>query len=160
MIVHLGKEQDHPKPSISMYHIQGSSKETIRALQVPLHTSVLTSNSIFVLLNPSGTSFIWKGKCSSQMERDFALAMTNQIQTQEIEEGNETSTFWQHLAGEKGAYPIKSLNQRISPRLFQCSISTGVSLVCLKKKNFSTKPKKKILLSVCACGRNFVFLSR
>jgi hypothetical protein len=41
------------------------------------------------------------------------------------EEGKETNDFWGLLGGKK-SYPLCQLSQRIKPRLFECSIGSGI----------------------------------
>lgn len=129
-VIHLGKEQD-PKPDQTLFQIQGHSQESIKAIQIPLNVQVLSTNSVFLLMNQTN-SFIWKGKCATVAELEFAKNLALRLGSNHlieiIEEGKEPSTFWNSLIGEKSSYYWKALENRIIPRLFQCSIATGVNI--------------------------------
>jgi len=74
--------------------------------------------------------YVWYGKGSNQIEKDFARSIFSKEGKAlvEIEEGSESSEWW-NLIGGKEIYPLALKSDRKEARLFACSMGTGVFAV-------------------------------
>ncbi len=124
-VVHMGKEKDGNKGNVALYQIYGTSPWNVKAIQVRAAATSLSSTSVCVL-KKDHICYIWWGKASSKEEREFAKNMfPSDTSVKCIEEQSEPDEFWRLLNG-KERYPICMVNRRRKPRLFECSVGSGV----------------------------------
>jgi hypothetical protein len=62
---------------------------------------------------------------SSKEEQEFASVISASETKKTLTEGSEDDDFWKLLKG-KQKYPLSNIRQRRQPRLFECSIGSGV----------------------------------
>ncbi|EFA79149.1 villin [Heterostelium album PN500] len=137
-IVHQGKDPmskgyKAPEPNqFSLYHIRGTSAMNTRAVQTYTSPHSLNSYGTYVLASNNGSNtFVWYGKLSNELEKSYAKSIVGQwssSKTVELNEGQETSAFWDSIGG-KEIHPKMKLSSRVEPRLFSCSIGSGIFLV-------------------------------
>ncbi|KAN0035550.1 hypothetical protein ACTA71_004830 [Dictyostelium dimigraforme] len=119
-----------------LYHVRGTEAINIHSIQVEKVISSLDSNDSFILVTYKDTiSFIWVGKYSD--EKEAALQISSNVFTgynfQLINEGQETSEFWESLENNSSSSSTKeyynqlrTVEQEKKTRLFQCSNNSGV----------------------------------
>ncbi|EAL69180.1 hypothetical protein DDB_G0276453 [Dictyostelium discoideum AX4] len=119
-----------------LYHVRGTEPINIHSIQVEKAISSLDSNDSFILVNFKNTiSYIWVGKYSD--EKEAALQISSNVFTgynfQLIDEGDETSEFWESLETNSSLSLLKdyytqlrTVEQEKKTRLFQCSNNSGV----------------------------------
>ena len=109
-----------------LFHIQhkGTKSEHTSAIQLELaESSRLSSNSTYVVETEVDVT-VWFGKGTVNEERDFGVRVAKSLANQKtiifIEEGQETSSFWESLGGKlpyaSAAY-LQSKSHPIVPRL-------------------------------------------
>ncbi|KAN0036848.1 hypothetical protein ACTFIV_002162 [Dictyostelium citrinum] len=119
-----------------LYHVRGTEAINIHSIQVEKAISSLDSNDSFILVaNKDIQSYIWVGKYSD--EKEAALQISSNVftgyQFQLIDEGEETSDFWESLESGSSSSLLKqyytqlrTVEQEKKTRLFQCSNNSGV----------------------------------
>ncbi|XP_051870243.1 villin-1-like [Pristis pectinata] len=114
----------------SLFQVCGKNVYNTKAFEVPVRSSSLNSNDVF-LLKTSQQCYLWYGKGCSGDERELAKNVANAISKREkqtVYEGHEPAEFWVFLGG-KGPYAnskrLQEEYQTVSPRLFECSNQTG-----------------------------------
>ncbi|KAN0025593.1 hypothetical protein ACTFIU_002032 [Dictyostelium citrinum] len=119
-----------------LYHVRGTEAINIHSIQVEKAISSLDSNDSFILVTYKDTqSYIWVGKYSD--EKEAALQISSNVftgyQFQLINEGEETSDFWESLETGSSSSLLKqyytqlrTVEQEKKTRLFQCSNNSGV----------------------------------
>eukprot|EP01133_Synstelium_polycarpum_P015250 gene15250-18052_t len=117
-----------------LYHVRGTSDINTHAIQSVEAAFSLDSNDSFILVRPqSEQSYIWVGKWSS--EKDIAISIGKQVFSSYnfdvIQEESEPADFWRGLEGGKTKYfsAMRTPEEEIRCRLFQCSNNTGVFVV-------------------------------
>ncbi|GAM27463.1 hypothetical protein SAMD00019534_106390 [Acytostelium subglobosum LB1] len=141
IIVHQGKDPaakgyKAPDPeAFALYHVRGTTEQNIRAIQtITSAQSLSTYGSYLLVNNGSSVAYIWYGRLSNEKERAFSKNIINvQWRPQpgkivEMEEGKETADFWKAIGG-KDIHPMAGLAKRTEPRLFSCSIGSGIFVV-------------------------------
>eukprot|EP01132_Coremiostelium_polycephalum_P001564 gene1564-1983_t len=144
-IVHSGKDplsKNYKAPSSTkdplLYHVRGTTDFNTRVIQCKLSPHTLNSYNSYILNNThnNSTIYIWYGKHSNTLERQLAKSIFTTINYNnsskskfvEIEEGKESSEFFKTLGG-KEVYPLAQTKKRIEPRLYHCTIGSGVFTV-------------------------------
>ncbi|EFA79075.1 villin [Heterostelium album PN500] len=141
MIVHKGKFNQFQDSTTALYEVRGHDEIDARAFQVDLSAASLNSQHCFILKNVSeNTIFIWRGKYSEEIELQSSLSIAQTINRSDslsisiIEEGVESSAFWNSIPGGKSnryfdmVRTINSTsNTAYTPRLFICSNSSGIN---------------------------------
>ncbi|XP_055486658.1 villin-1-like [Leucoraja erinacea] len=114
----------------SLFQVCGRDEYDTKAFEVPIRSSSLNSNDVFLLKAPH-QCYLWYGKGCSGDEREVAKNVGNAISKrykENVYEGQEPSDFWAQLGG-KGPYASSKRLQEehcdVSPRLFECSNQTG-----------------------------------
>jgi gelsolin len=125
------------------YHprlLQVKGKKNIRATQVPLQSSSLNENDVFIL--DLGLEIIeWDGQTSSPLERRKASELCNEIRSERngkptyevIASGTEKDdcSFWKALGGKKPVAAKSSVsdedadNEKLSLKIFKLSDDSG-----------------------------------
>jgi len=132
-MVYLGKERDN-KPYSFLFEVHSDNEWDMRAIQVLLKANSLRSCSTFILhYNQNsiqdGIVYIWRGKTSTDQEFNFAKQiMQHEKNIKILHEGEETSEFWKAIGG-KEPFVLCKQPQRRFPRMFSCSIGSGVFVV-------------------------------
>ncbi|XP_062861507.1 villin-1 isoform X2 [Trichomycterus rosablanca] len=127
---HSGDDSSYNTQSPRLFHVHGSNEFNTRAIEVPVRSSSLNSNDVFVLSTPN-CCYLWYGKGCSGDEREMAKSLADIISRREkrvIAEGQEPADFWVSLGGKSQYASGKRLqeeNSQINPRLFECSNQTG-----------------------------------
>ncbi|KAG8432266.1 hypothetical protein GDO86_016781 [Hymenochirus boettgeri] len=115
---------------VRLFQVHGTNEYNTKAFEVPVRSSSLNSNDVFVL-KTKGTCYLWCGKGCSGDERAMAKNVADIISRGEkvvIAEGQEPSEFWLALGGKCQYANSKRMQEEtpdISPRLFECSNKTG-----------------------------------
>lgn len=114
----------------SLFQVCGRDEYDTKAFEVPIRSSSLNSNDVFLLKAPH-QCYLWYGKGCSGDEREVAKNVGNAISKrykENVYEGQEPSDFWAQLGG-KGPYAsskrLQEEHRDVSPRLFECSNQTG-----------------------------------
>ncbi|XP_072918799.1 scinderin-like [Hemitrygon akajei] len=137
VIVHLGgtsrKGGQTSAAPVRLFHIRLSSTGACRAVEVNSDAKSLNSNDAFVLKTPQET-YIWKGVGASDGELKTAKMVAGVLKgsLKEIQEGNESESFWKALGGKKEYQTSKSLKNEVVThpiRLFGCSNKTGTFVI-------------------------------
>ncbi|KAK5584851.1 hypothetical protein RB653_006469 [Dictyostelium firmibasis] len=136
-IIHQGKDplsKNYKPPSNPnepiLYHIRGTTDFNTRAIQSKLSTQTLNSFNSFIL-NANNTIYIWYGKFSNQLERQFSKNISKSLSGTkliEIEEGKESEEFFKLLGGRQ-PYPLSKTTSRVEPRLYHCTVGSGAFVV-------------------------------
>lgn len=134
MVVYEGgtsrAESDYTPPEDRLFHVHGTNEYNTKAFEVPVRTSSLNSNDVFVL-KTKGVCYLWCGKGCSGDERAMAKNVADIISRGEkvvVAEGQEPSEFWLVLGGKSQYSSSKRLQEEtldITPRLYECSNKTG-----------------------------------
>ncbi|EAL66222.1 hypothetical protein DDB_G0282725 [Dictyostelium discoideum AX4] len=143
-IIHQGKDplsKNYKPPSNPnepiLYHIRGTTDFNTRAIQSKLSTQTLNSYNSFILNSTAsnGTIYIWYGKLSNQLERQFSknissksLNSNGRSKLVEFEEGKESEEFFKLLGGRQ-PYPLSKTTSRVEPRLYHCTVGSGAFVV-------------------------------
>ncbi|XP_059823538.1 villin-1 [Hypanus sabinus] len=114
----------------SLFQVSAKNEYNTKAFEVPVRSSSLNSNDVF-LLKTNSQCYLWYGKGCSGDEREIAKTVAATISKrdkQNVYEGQEPAEFWVILGG-KGPYAsskrLQDEYQDVSPRLFECSNQTG-----------------------------------
>ncbi|KAN0029376.1 hypothetical protein ACTFIV_011267 [Dictyostelium citrinum] len=142
-IIHQGKDplSKNYKPPLNpnepiLYHVRGTTDFNTRAIQSKLSTQTLNSYNSFILnsTNNNGTIYVWYGKFSNQLERQFSKNISKSLNNSgkskliEMEEGKESEEFFKLLGGRQ-PYPLSKTTSRIEPRLYHCTVGSGAFVV-------------------------------
>ena len=120
---------------VRMYQIQGEDISSTCAVQTTVTAHYLNSWNVFVVVCPGEKVYVWAGAGSSPREREYPRIIMPAIaggfkfkKVYEVKEGSESEMFWKAVGGKK-EYPTRTFTARYTPRLFQCSVSTGAFAV-------------------------------
>ncbi|EGC29857.1 hypothetical protein DICPUDRAFT_51061 [Dictyostelium purpureum] len=146
-IIHQGKDplSKNYKPQANikdprLYHVRGTTDFNTRVIQSKLSTLTLNSYNSFILNNQinNGTIYIWYGKLSNSIERALAKKIVQSTSPNqndgagckvvEFEENKESEEFFKLLGGRSN-YPLSKITSRVEPRLYLCTVGTGVFVV-------------------------------
>ncbi|XP_064370852.1 villin-1 isoform X1 [Dromaius novaehollandiae] len=122
-----------PMPSTRLFQVHGTNEYNTKAFEVPVRTSSLNSNDVFVLKTPK-CCYLWYGKGCSGDEREMGKMVADIISKAEkpvVAEGQEPPEFWVALGGKSQYADSKRLLEEtpsMPPRLFECSNKTGTFL--------------------------------
>eukprot|EP01114_Cavostelium_apophysatum_P020108 TRINITY_DN6645_c0_g1_i3.p1 TRINITY_DN6645_c0_g1~~TRINITY_DN6645_c0_g1_i3.p1 ORF type:complete len:1198 (-),score=441.24 TRINITY_DN6645_c0_g1_i3:48-3245(-) len=118
---------------------KGTLPHSIVAVQSETADSSRLCSSDTFVVKTTDSVFVWKGEGSSERERKFGLRVAGRIRENskvvEVEEGKESSSFWECLGGKKEYASSSYLKKKKKktdgtgyqgPRLFQCSEGTGI----------------------------------
>nr|CAD7424740.1 unnamed protein product [Timema monikensis] len=115
-----------------LFHIQGTSADDVRAVQVPEVAASLNSDDVFVLETPNAT-YLWLGNGAIDEEKEFganavSLVSPDTVATN-VTEGEEPEEFWSALGGQ-GSYKTARDDGTplLGPRLFHCWVSAAGKL--------------------------------
>mmetsp|Transcript_10820 Transcript_10820/g.14042 ORF Transcript_10820/g.14042 Transcript_10820/m.14042 type:complete len:834 (+) Transcript_10820:53-2554(+) len=118
----------------SLFHVKGTTTLNTCASEVPATSANLNSGDCFVLI-AAPKAFVWQGQHSCEEEKNVADRVatelcggsTSQWSVTTMDEGGETSDFW-NLLGGKQEYAAARLGEvpPQEPRLFEVSNSTGL----------------------------------
>nr|CAD7200995.1 unnamed protein product [Timema douglasi] len=142
MIVFLGGKasgfrnlKDHDTYDVDgtrLFHIQGTSADDVRAVQVPEVAGSLNSDDVFVLETPNAT-YLWLGNGAIDEEKEFGANAVSLVspdtEATNVTEGEEPEAFWSALGGQ-GSYKTAQDNGSplLGPRLFHCWVSAAGKL--------------------------------
>nr|CAD7440176.1 unnamed protein product [Timema bartmani] len=115
-----------------LFHIQGTSADDVRAVQVPEVAASLNSDDVFVLETPNAT-YLWLGNGAIDEEKEFGANAVSLVspdtEATNVTEGEEPEEFWSALGGQ-GSYKTARDNGTplLGPRLFHCWVSAAGKL--------------------------------
>ncbi|BFZ02567.1 hypothetical protein BsWGS_05606 [Bradybaena similaris] len=134
MIILLGgvnnADADFP---IRIFQVRGTKTFNTKAVQVLPRAASLNSNDAFIIESETEV-YLWYGKGASSEECKLAKRLLQYLcpdrdesEIMEVNEGEETRTFWKLLGGKENYATGKRLEtkQDIPPRLFHCSNAAG-----------------------------------
>jgi len=98
-------------------------------VETPCEAKYLNSNDAFLLATPDG-NFLWMGKGASEHENNSCKEVAESLGVgvdNEVEEGEETDEFWDHLGGQDTyrSSPELISQEKYPLRLFECSDASG-----------------------------------
>eukprot|EP00026_Physarum_polycephalum_P002067 Phypoly_transcript_02071.p1 GENE.Phypoly_transcript_02071~~Phypoly_transcript_02071.p1 ORF type:complete len:829 (+),score=189.83 Phypoly_transcript_02071:487-2973(+) len=113
---------------VQLYQIRGATEITTRAIEVPPKSASLSSRDAFILITQTGVT-VWFGTGCDEEEKKQAKQVAARLAggkpVTEVNEGSETSEFWNALGG-KNDYEAGSHDIAKEPRLFWGSNATGL----------------------------------
>ncbi|KAL4188346.1 hypothetical protein AMTRI_Chr08g201960 [Amborella trichopoda] len=123
-------DETYNKSMTALFRIQGSSVDSMQAIQVDPVSSSLNSSYCYIV--QTGASFFtWTGNLSSPKDQDLLDRMLDHInpnqQTRPIREGSEPDNFWNALGGKLDYSREREIRKVTDdPHLFTCIFSEGV----------------------------------
>nr|CAB3267612.1 villin-1 [Phallusia mammillata] len=132
-----GQSEDAP---FRLFQVRGTSEFNTKAIEVPVKSSSLNSNDVFLFKTPNAM-WMWCGRGSSGDEREMGKLVAPVISKRDLEtisEGNENMEFWAALGGKVPYADSPKLQEQDGsdePRLFECSNASG-NFKCEEINNF------------------------
>lgn len=118
-----------------LFQVKGNVENT-RATQLSQFSShCLNSGDCFLVVVPSNNIYVWFGKGSNEIEREWASIVGEKFlfqlpckQIERIEEGEEPKAFWELLGGKKPYALNHQLESPEQPHLFEIEFTSEISI--------------------------------